>query len=126
MCQVYRTYDAYLIRAILNHPDIYSGFVGSNEMDLRVDENIYLWTECGLFPCTPMGDKINCHSAILPEFRGSLGVKAGKMVMKWIKDNTDMTVFTQVLRCNKKAQAYNYLVGLRRVGGDAKHIFYEG
>ena len=120
-----RTKDKHLILAVLNHPSIIDEYEGINGADLDVEECIYLWCEAGLFPCKPQGDRISCHSAILPEYRGKAGVEAGRAAIDWLKVNTDYHVYAHTFKTHRAARVYNNLIGLKRVGGDDSYAYYE-
>lgn len=69
-----------------------------------------------MFPFQMYRDAIECHAAILRDYRGKKAVDAGKAAIKWIFENTEYDmIFSR--SAHRHGEIYATQCGLKRVNG---------
>lgn len=115
---IVRIHDNNIAREFLNSVP-FDAYIPKN-FPVCCDITIVLgWYDPGLvamFPFQTYQDAIECHAAVIREYRGNKAVVAGRSAIKWIFDNTkyDM-IFSN--SAHRHGEIYASQCGLQRVNG---------
>lgn len=104
--ELQRSHDLDYLNRMVNHPSILP-FIHDDTQDVAkgvnlsvdTDQNILIkplvdGKEAGFFMLLANGNEIELHSGVLPEFRGIVSIQLGKMLIKWVADNTNYEKLT--------------------------------
>jgi len=134
---VEETRDFYTLKNIIHHPAIKYGLLEGKEninddLNLDNDDIIYYLFRCegnicGFCAFLDVDDNCYwCDVAILPDYRGKIGILAGKLAIEVFNKNKGFEkLITRVKKENRRSLFYAFMCGFRKICSNNDFYYLE-